>query len=421
MKQIKYAEERLLVQSREIRQQVSLIIDAVRERGDKAVLEYAQQFDSSDRTKLRVSENEIADALKSVPKNELDAMTLALGNIRAFAEAQKASLTEITEYEPMPGIILGHRLVPVDSVCCYVPGGLYPLFSTAMMLITPAKCAGVRRIAACSPPMKGSSSVNPKTLAAMALAGADEIYALGGVQAIAAFAYGTEQIKNVDLIVGPGNAYVAEAKRQCYGQVGIDFIAGPSEILIIADESADPALVAGDLLAQCEHDKNAQGILLSLSEKLAMQVLAEIDRQLETLDTAAVASFSWKHYGEILLVENLDEAVNYANLRAPEHLEIQIQDCPELIAKLRNYGALFIGEYTAEVFGDYASGTNHTLPTLRASRYTGGLWVGTFLKTLCFQKASRSGAAKLAPIVSLLAKAEGLSAHSAAAERRALL
>jgi histidinol dehydrogenase len=287
-----------------------------------------------------------------------------------------------------------------------------------MMLVTPAKVAGVRRIAAASPVTRATNAVNPKTLAALALAGADEVYAVGGAQAIAAFAYGTDQIKNVDLIVGPGNSYVAEAKRQCYGQVGIDLIAGPSEVLIIADDSADPAIVAADLLAQCEHDKMAQAILVTNSEQFARNTRAILEARLETLSTADIAASSWKNYGEILLAENFDEAASYANGRAPEHLELQTKHNARLEKKLQNYGALFIGENTAEVFGDYTSGPNHTLPTMCAARYTGGLWVGTFLKTLTFQKASREAAAKLAVTASLLARAEGLAAHSAAAEKR---
>jgi histidinol dehydrogenase len=397
---------------------VSAIIDDVRLRGDAAVLEYAAQFDGARRPRFRVGDDEIEAAFKQVSEAELAAMRLALGNIRAFAEVQLASLGEVGGFEVMPGLVLGHKLVPVDAVCCYVPGGTYPLFSTALMLVTPAKAAGVRRIAACSPVVKGSASINPKTLAALSLAGATEIYALGGAQAIAAFAYGTEQIENVDMIVGPGNAFVAEAKRQCYGQVGIDFVAGPSEVLIIADESADPAIVAADLLAQCEHDKNAQAILVSLSEALAEQVLSQIETQLASLSTAEIAAASWEQNGEVFLAGSIDEAADWANERAPEHLELQTKDDAALIPKLRNYGALFIGKYSAEVFGDYAAGTNHTLPTARAARYTGGLWVGTFLKTLTFQHASAAAAAVLSPTVSLLAAAEGLSAHSAACGRR---
>jgi histidinol dehydrogenase len=416
IKKIKSAKPRASAQT--IRGVVSSIIDDVRLRGDEAVLAYAAQFDGAQRARFRVGNDEIAAAFTQVSEEELAAMRLALNNIRAFAEVQRASLGEVDGFEVMPGLMLGHKLVPVDAVCCYVPGGSYPLFSTALMLVTPAKAAGVRRIAACSPVMKGSGSINPKTLAALSLAGATEIYALGGAQAIAAFAYGTDQIQRVDMIVGPGNAYVAESKRQCYGQVGIDFVAGPSEVLIIADESADPAIVAADLLAQCEHDKNAQSILVSFSEALAEQVLSQIETQLPALSTVEIAAASWEMNGEVLLAESIDEAADWVNQRAPEHLELQTKDNAALTPKLRNYGALFIGKYSAEVFGDYAAGTNHTLPTAGAARYTGGLWVGTFLKTLTYQHAGAAAAAALAPPVSLLAAAEGLAAHSAAACRR---
>jgi histidinol dehydrogenase len=418
MKIIKAAKIRNITGTNKLKREVSLIIDDVRLRGDDALAFYSEKFDLSKRRTFRIGQTEIDDALKTVPALELKAMKLALKNIRAFAKAQRAGIGNTLTFEPSPGLLLGHRITPVDSVCCYVPGGAYPLFSSAMMLVTPAKVAGVPRIAATTPVMKGTNAVNPKTLAALALAGADEIYAAGGVQAVAAFAYGTKQIKNVDLIVGPGNSYVAEAKRQCYGQVGIDFIAGPSEVLVIADDSADPAIVAGDLLAQCEHDKMAQAILVTDSEQFARQTLSELEHQLIGLSTAALAASSWKNYGEILIAESIDEAASYANERAPEHLELQTKHNTRLEKKLRNYGALFIGENAAEVFGDYAAGTNHTLPTMRAARYTGGLWVGTFLKTLTFQKTSREAASKLARTTSLLARAEGLAAHSAAAERR---
>ncbi|MDR3324732.1 MAG: histidinol dehydrogenase [Spirochaetaceae bacterium] len=418
MKHIKSANLSPASQSKELQDAVSRIIDDVRRRGDEAVLEYARKFDGAERPLFRVGEDELTAAQESVSDGERAAMRLALNNIRAFAQAQRASLRDIPRFEAMPGLILGHKLVPVDAVCCYVPGGVYPLFSTALMLVTPAKVAGVPRIAACSPVVKGTSSVNPKTLVALSLAGADEVYALGGVQAVAAFAYGTAQIAAVDMIVGPGNAFVAEAKRQCYGQVGIDFVAGPSEVMIIADDGADPALVAADLLAQCEHDKNAQGILVSLSETLVQRVIAEIETQLKALSTAPIAGHSWERNGEILLAGGIDEAAAYANERAPEHLELQTAHNREIIPALRNYGALFIGPHSAEVFGDYAAGTNHTLPTARAARYTGGLWVGAFLKTLTFQHADARAARALAPTVSLLARAEGLAAHSEAAKRR---
>ncbi|MDR2481796.1 MAG: histidinol dehydrogenase [Spirochaetaceae bacterium] len=418
MKLVKRARVRRSAQSKEIREAVASIIDGVRERGDEAVLEYSRRFDNSERTVFRVESAEAQSALESLSAEERAAITMAAGHIKSFAAAQRSSLHEINSFSPMAGVTLGQRIVPVDSVCCYVPGGAYPLLSTALMLIIPAKIAGVPRIAACSPVMKGTAAINPKTLGAMVLAGADEIYAVGGVQAVAAFAYGTEQIKNAALIVGPGNAYVAEAKRQCYGQAGIDFIAGPSEVLVIADETASPEIIAADMLAQCEHDPLAQAVLVTTSENIAAKTLFEIKKQLETLPTAAVAEKSWADYGEIYLAADMSEAVDFANERASEHLELQTAVNDALVPQLRNYGALFIGGNAAEVFGDYAAGTNHTLPTQRAARWTGGVWVGTFLKTLTFQNLTAQAAAVLAPAVSVLARAEGLAAHGFAAERR---
>ncbi|MDR2468367.1 MAG: histidinol dehydrogenase [Spirochaetaceae bacterium] len=418
MKALKGSKSRPALQTQELQDTVSALIDQVRAHGDEAILEFSRQFDGSERRFLRVSANEAKAALDSLAADDRAALEYALEAVKTFAEAQRASIHEIPSFSPTPGLTLGHRLIPVDSVCCYVPGGAYPLCSTALMLIAPASVAGVSRIAACSPVMKGTSTIHPVTLAAMTLAGAHEIYAVGGAQAIAAFAYGSEQIKPVDLIVGPGNAYVAEAKRQCYGQVGIDFIAGPSEILIIADDSAHAALIAADLLAQCEHDSLAQAILVTTSPELAAAVLQEIERQLLTLATAQTAQRSWTDFGEIHVAENLNEAVDFANARASEHLELQTRTNDTLIPQLRNYGSLFIGEYAAEVFGDYAAGPNHTLPTLRASRYTGGLWVGTFLKALSFQRVDPIAAAALAPVAARLAHAEGLAAHAAAASAR---
>jgi histidinol dehydrogenase len=292
------------------------------------------------------------------------------------------------------------------------------LYSTALMLAIPAKIAGTPRVAACSPAMKGSGEINPKTVAAMDIAGADEIYALGGAQAIAAFSYGTESIRPVDLIVGPGNKYVTEAKRQCFGQVGIDFIAGPSEVLIIADASADPKTVAADILAQCEHDRDARGTLITTDRQFGETVIAEAARQMKDLDTAGIAASSWEANGEVILADSIAEAVSIANERAPEHLELQTEDDASVAKKLHSYGSLFIGRYSAEVFGDYASGTNHALPTARAARYTGGLWVGTFLKICTHQTIESKATSAISPLVSRMAMGEGLTAHAKAAMSR---
>ena len=401
-----------------LRETVGAIVEDVRLHGDEALIRYGAQFDGSSRQDPRVLAEELEAACREVSSAELEDIRRAAGPIRKFAEAQKAALTELTAFSPFPGVFLGHRVIPVQSCCCYVPGGSYPLYSTALMLAIPAKAAGVRRVAACSPVMKGTDSIHPKTLAALAAAGVDEVYALGGAQAIAAFAYGTERIAPVDLIVGPGNRYVAEAKRQCYGQVGIDFFAGPSEVLILADSTGDAELIALDLLAQCEHDPMARGVVVTTDRTVAGRVAAEVKRRLETLETAAIARRSWEDYGEILLADSMEEAVAIANDRAPEHLEVQTENPEALMDSLYNYGSLFLGPHAAEVFGDYASGTNHTLPTLRAARYTGGVWAGTFLKVCTHQRLTREGMTGLAPLVSRLARGEGLIAHAEAAEGR---
>lgn len=418
MNYLKTAKERSVSTTKELRQGVTDIIEDVRENGDGALLRYNQKFDGCDRIRLRVSREEIEQAYHELTNNEVLDIRQAAENIRNFAQAQKGTAKELPSFTPSPGVTLGHRIIPVQACCCYVPGGGYPLYSTALMLAVPAKVAGVRRVTACSPANKGTSRIHPKTLVAMDIAGVDEIYTVGGAHAVAAFSYGTDQIKAVDLIVGPGNSYVTEAKRQCYGQVGIDFIAGPSEVLVIADDTAEPDLIATDLLAQSEHDRLAQGIVVTTSERLGLKIIAEVEKQLETLETAPIARESWQTYGEVIVVDSLEDAINIANERAPEHLEIELEDNESILPKLYNYGSLFIGKYTAEVFGDYASGTNHTLPTLRAARYTGGVWVGTFQKICTHQTFTREAMLAMAPLVSRMARGEGLIAHAHAAEFR---
>ncbi|WP_303857340.1 histidinol dehydrogenase [Aminicella lysinilytica] len=418
MKIIKKAKERTAADNRELRNTVQAIIDNVCADGDRALKEYSNKFDDYVRGELRVSRHEIDAAYEKMSPQDIEDLKAAKANIEAFAKAQRGTMTELENFSPQPGIYLGHKVIPVSSCCCYVPGGSYPLYSTALMLITPAKVAGVKRVAACAPVVHGTGDIHYKTLVAMDLAGADEIYAVGGAQAIAAFAYGTQTIKPVDMIVGPGNKFVAEAKRQCYGQIGIDFIAGPSEVLVIADTCADPKVLAADLLAQCEHDPNAKAFLLSTDETLAIETIAAVEKELETLDTAGIARRSWDDYGEVVVLDSLDEAVETANNYAPEHLEVNIAKPEQIIDKLLNYGSLFIGGNTAEVFGDYASGTNHTLPTVKASRYTGGVWVGTFLKVCTNQWMTPEASRRIAPLVNRMAKGEGLSGHALAAERR---
>lgn len=418
MQYLKSSKERTAEEAKELTRTVEEIITQVREEGDAALLEYNRRFDQNERRSFRIARDEIEAAYNLISEQDIADMKTAAANIRAFAVAQKEALKPLDHVTPMPGMQLGHRVIPVESCCCYVPGGGYPLYSTALMLAIPAKIAGVRRVAACSPAMRGTFTIHPKTLVAMDIAGVDEIYAVGGAHGIAAFAYGTEQIQPVDIIVGPGNRFVTEAKRQCYGQVGIDFIAGPSEVLIIADESADPEIIAADLLAQAEHDRTAKGILVTTDSALGERTLEAVEMQLSTLETKNIAAVSWKDHGEIILVQSLDEAIDFSNAYAPEHLEIALKNSESIVERLVNYGSLFIGQATAEVFGDYASGTNHTLPTLRAARYTGGVWAGTFLKVCTHQHMTREAMRSLAPIASRLARGEGLIAHARAAEIR---
>lgn len=398
--------------------QVGEILEEIRFNKDIGAKKYNLLFDKNPRENFRVTRDEIVKAYKQVDVKFIEDLKIAAKNIEEFAKAQKNSFNNEFEKDIYPGVTLGQKHIPIESALAYVPGGSYPLFSTALMLIIPAKIAGVKRICACSPAMKDSEYINPKTLVAMDIAGADEIYAVGGVQAIGAFAYGTDSIKPVDIIVGPGNKYVTEAKRQCYGKVGIDFVAGPSEVLIIADESANPSYIAADVLAQCEHDYNARGILITTDKTLAKEVNKKVNEILVDLPTKDIASLSWNNNGEIILVDNLQEAVKLSNKYAPEHLELNVKNTDEIIDKLTNYGSLFIGQYSAEVFGDYVSGTNHTLPTLRASRYTGGVWVGTFIKTCTTQRLSKGAVDLLAPVAYDLAMDEGLYAHANAAKVR---
>lgn len=418
MRLLKKSQERTEEDRKELSGIVQQMIDHVRAEGDRALKEYSKKFDGCEREKIRVSEEEVKEAYEQLSTQEITDLKAAAENIRAFAEAQRGTVQPLENFSPMPGIFLGHRIIPVDSCCCYVPGGNYPLYSTALMLIIPAKTAGVKRVAACSPVMKGTGKINPKTLAAMDIAGVDEIYAVGGAQAIAAFAYGTEEIAPVDMIVGPGNRFVTEAKRQCYGQVGIDFVAGPSEVLVIADGSGRPEVVAADLLAQSEHDVNAKGIVITTDAAFGEAVIEAVEAQLQALETAEIARKSWETYGEIAVVDDLMEAVELTNRYAPEHLELNVENPDALVPRLTNYGSLFVGENTAEVFGDYASGTNHTLPTLKAARYTGGVWVGTFLKTCTHQSMTPEGMKSLAPLVSRMADGEGLMGHKQAADIR---
>ncbi len=418
MNLLKKAHVRQAADIQSLRDNVTDIINHVKNQGDQALVSYNTKFDGNSNQQLRVERDAIEAAYKKVSPQLIEAIEIAAQNIRHFAEKQKSTIQALPETEIYPGVKLGHRIVPMDACTCYVPGGNYPLFSTALMLVIPASVAGVKRITACSPAQRSTGEIAPETLVALDIAGVHDIYRVGGAHAIAGFTYGTESLPKVDIIVGPGNQYVTEAKRQCYGEVGIDFIAGPSEVMVIADESADPQIIAADLLGQSEHDLLAKGILVTTSESLGKTVIEAVDSQLKTLQTAEIARQSWQTFGEVIVVDSLEEAVDMANQLAPEHLEIAIND-PTLIQNdLHNYGSLFVGEYSAEVFGDYISGTNHTLPTLKAARYTGGVYVGTFLKTLTFQSLSEDAVRALGPHASLMAKSEGLYAHANAVEVR---
>jgi len=414
----KKAAEKNFKDDPEIFNSVKEIIENVRNKGDEALSHYNEKFGGIAMDSFRVPEEDIEKAYLEISNELRSAIERSAYNIKNFALLQRDTIKPLLATETSRGIFLGHTIIPVDSCCCYVPGGNHPLFSTALMLVIPARTAGVKRVCAAVPPMAGSRLPHPATLAALKIAGANEVYAVGGAQAVAAFAYGTESIAPVAMIVGPGNKYVTEAKRQVYGKVGIDFIAGPSEVLVIADEKADPAVIAADILAQSEHDVDAAGILITTSKEIAEKVSSEVKKQLADLDTADIAAEAWEKNGIIMVVDSLEEAAEAANEIAPEHLEINTEEPDKLVPLLRNYGSLFIGEGSAEVFGDYVAGTNHTLPTMGAAKYTGGVSVMTFLKVCTFQRITAEGADLLAPVAEVMALNEGLSAHAGAARVR---
>lgn len=401
---------------RRLTETVEALLADVEKRGDAAVRELAVKFDGLDRKSYRLSKAEIQACLDRMSMRERDDMEFAQAQVRNFALAQKGTLLDL-EVETLPGVILGHRNIPIRNVGCYVPGGQYPLLASAHMSVLTAKVAGCERVITAAPPFKGEPA--PLIVAAQHLAGADEIYCLGGVQAIAAMAYGTESIKRVDMIAGPGNAYVAEAKRLLFGQVGIDLFAGPTETLIIADETSDAELCATDLLGQAEHGVNSPAVLLTTSEKLARETLAEIERLLTILPTAAIAGKAWEDCGEVILCDTLEEMVAEANRIASEHVQVMTADPDYFLAHLVNYGALFLGERTTVAYGDKVIGTNHTLPTKTAARYTGGLWVGKFLKTCTYQKVLTDAAsASIGEYCSRLCLMEGFAGHAEQANVR---
>src|ERR687887_1868704 len=401
---------------RKVRRTVESILDDVRKRGDRAVRELSEKFDRWSPPSFRLSRSDLDAIMARVPERTLADIQFAQAQIRHFAEQQKAALRDI-EVETLPGVKLGHRNIPVESVGCYVPGGRYPMVASAHMSIVTARSAGVSRIIACTPPNQGAP--HPETIAAMVLGGADEIHVLGGVQAIAAMGLGTETIKPVDMLCGPGNAYVAEAKRQLFGRVGIDLLAGPTEILVIADDSADVEMIATDLLGQAEHGPTSPAICITTSRNIAEALPAEIERQLKVLPTADVAGVAWRDYGEIILVDSREAAVREADLVAAEHVEVLSREPRYFLEHLRNYGALFLGPETNVSYGDKVIGTNHTLPTLGAARYTGGLSAGKFLKTCTYQRVlTDQASAMIGEYCSRLCILEGFYAHAEQANVR---
>ncbi|MGY6645340.1 MAG: histidinol dehydrogenase [Salinarimonas sp.] len=409
------AAEALAAADKRTRQTVEAILEDIETRGDEAVREYSRKFDKWDPPQFRLSQAEIDAAIASVPAQAIEDIRVAREQVKRFAEAQRASMQDL-EIETLPGVVLGHRHVPMDSVGCYVPGGKYPLIASALMSIVTAKVAGVRRVAAAAPPHGGAP--NPYVIAAMTMAGADEIYAFGGVQAMAALAIGTQDIAPVDMLVGAGNAFVAEAKRQLFGRVGIDLLAGPTETLVIADDSCDAETCATDLLGQAEHGPTSPAAMITDSEDLARATMVEIEKQLETLPTAEVARQAWADYGQIIICDTREEMLQIADELAYEHVQVMTRHDDWFLANMRNYGSLFIGHETNVAYGDKVIGTNHTLPTKRAARYTGGLWVGKYLKTVTHQRVKPEATAILGEYCSRICAMEGFAGHKAQADLR---
>jgi sulfopropanediol 3-dehydrogenase len=403
-------------QQTQVRLTVEGILADIGARGEAAVRDYSQKFDKWSPPAFRLSAAEIEAAVASVPAQTLDDIRFAQTQIRNFALKQREALRDI-EVETLPGVVLGHRNIPVNSVGCYVPGGRYPMVASAHMSVVTAKAAGVKRVIATAPPFGGKP--HPAIVAAMHLGGADEIYALGGVQAVAAMALGTESIAPVDMIVGPGNAYVAEAKRQLFGRIGIDLLAGPTETLIIADDSCDAEMAAVDLIGQAEHGPGSPAVLLTTSAALARDTPAAIEKLLSWLPTADLARVAWENCGEIILCDTVDEMVAEADRIASEHVQVLTRDPDYFLRHMTNYGALFLGHRTNVSFGDKVIGTNHTLPTMRAARYTGGLWVGKFIKTCTYQRVLTDAASALVgEYCSRLCEIENFAGHKEQADLR---
>jgi sulfopropanediol 3-dehydrogenase len=399
-----------------VRETVEAILADIEARRDVAVRELSQKFDDWSPESFRLTEQEVERAIAQVGKRDLDDIRFAQAQVRNFAEKQKATMRDL-EVETLPGVVLGHRHIPVNSIGCYVPGGRYPMVASAHMSIVTARVAGVKRIVACAPPFRGGP--HPAIVAAMHLGGADDIFVLGGVQAVAAMGLGTQTIAPVDMIVGPGNAYVAEAKRQLFGRVGIDLLAGPTETLIIADDSVDAEICATDLLGQAEHGPTSPAILVTNSEKLALATMREVERLLKILPTADAAGKAWEDFGEVIVCDDEDEMVRQADRIASEHVQVMTRDPDFFLARMTNYGSLFLGPRTNVAYGDKVIGTNHTLPTRKAARYTGGLWVGKFLKTSTYQKVLTDEASALVgAYCSRLCVLEGFTGHAEQANVR---
>jgi len=399
-----------------VRETVESILAQVDERKDAAIRELSEKFDKWSRKDFRLTPQEIERAIAQVPKRDLEDIKFAQAQVRNFAHKQRETMHDL-EVETLPGVVLGHRHIPVNSIGCYVPGGRYPMVASAHMSIVTAKVAGVKRIIACAPPFKGGP--HPAIVAAMHFGGADDIYVLGGVQAVAAMALGTETIEPVDMIVGPGNAYVAEAKRQLFGRVGIDLLAGPTETLIIADDSVDGEICATDLLGQAEHGPTSPAVLITNSEKLARDTMKEVERLLSILPTADAAGQAWKDFGEVIFCDNEAEMIAEADRVASEHVQVMTRDPDVFLNGMKNYGSLFLGPRTNVAYGDKVIGTNHTLPTKKAARYTGGLWVGKFMKTCTYQKVlTDEASAMIGEYCSRLCVLEGFLGHAEQANIR---
>jgi sulfopropanediol 3-dehydrogenase len=399
-----------------VREVVETILADIESRGDVAVRELSIKFDGWDRADYRLTNREIENCVSQCSKRDIDDIKFAQAQVRRFAEHQLASMGQL-EVETLPGVVLGHKHIPVNSAGCYVPGGKYPLLASAHMSVITAKVAGVGRVVSCAPPFKGKPA--PAIVAAQHFAGADEIYCLGGVQAVGAMALGTSSIPSIDMLVGPGNAFVAEAKRQLFGRVGIDLFAGPTETLLLADESADGELCATDLLGQAEHGPDSPAILLTTSDELARRTIDEVQRLLEVLPTAHIARVAWEDNGEVIVCETDDEMVREADRIASEHVQVLTRDPEFFLQRLTNYGALFLGPRTNVAYGDKVIGTNHTLPTMKAARFTGGLWVGKFLKTVTYQRVLTDEAATtIGEYCSRLCMLEGFVGHAEQANIR---